>query len=175
MLAPWKKSYDQLSILKSRDITLLTKAGRPGMLQSTGSQRVRHNWATDLSWTGCAILRVKEKVLKFKQNHSKKRIIVTRRIQSEGASWLEVPPPRDLLTTDILDVDFAESNLTSHSEPLSPKTPRPCMVNCPWLPQADLEIIQVPHRGDHLSHHHRRVSFHRGGPQVPELPSFMRV
>ena len=24
-LAPWKKSYDQLSILKSRDITLLTK------------------------------------------------------------------------------------------------------------------------------------------------------
>ena len=26
MLAPWKKSYDQLSILKSRDITLPTKA-----------------------------------------------------------------------------------------------------------------------------------------------------
>ena len=25
MLAPWKKSYDQLSILKIRDITLLTK------------------------------------------------------------------------------------------------------------------------------------------------------
>ena len=25
MLAPWKNSYDQLSILKSRDITLLTK------------------------------------------------------------------------------------------------------------------------------------------------------
>ena len=25
MCAPWKKSYDQLSILKSRDITLLTK------------------------------------------------------------------------------------------------------------------------------------------------------
>ena len=25
MLAPWKKSYDKLSILKSRDITLLTK------------------------------------------------------------------------------------------------------------------------------------------------------
>ena len=25
MLTPWKKSYDQLSILKSRDITLLTK------------------------------------------------------------------------------------------------------------------------------------------------------
>ena len=25
MLTPWKKSYDQLSMLKSRDITLLTK------------------------------------------------------------------------------------------------------------------------------------------------------
>ena len=25
MLAPWKKSYDQLSILKSRDITLLSQ------------------------------------------------------------------------------------------------------------------------------------------------------
>ena len=26
-------------------------AGRPGMLQSIGSQRVRRNWATDLNWT----------------------------------------------------------------------------------------------------------------------------
>ena len=26
MLAPWKESYDQLSIFKSRDITLPTKA-----------------------------------------------------------------------------------------------------------------------------------------------------
>ena len=25
--------------------------GRPGMLQSMGLQRVRHNWATELSWT----------------------------------------------------------------------------------------------------------------------------
>ena len=25
--------------------------GRPGMLQSTGSQRVRHNWATEQNWT----------------------------------------------------------------------------------------------------------------------------
>ena len=25
--------------------------GRPGMLQSMGSQRVRHDWATELSWT----------------------------------------------------------------------------------------------------------------------------
>ena len=26
-------------------------AGRPGVLQSMGSQRVRHNWATELDWT----------------------------------------------------------------------------------------------------------------------------
>ena len=25
--------------------------GRPGMLQSMGSQRVRHDWATELNWT----------------------------------------------------------------------------------------------------------------------------
>ena len=25
--------------------------GKPGVLQSTGSQRVRHNWETELSWT----------------------------------------------------------------------------------------------------------------------------
>ena len=25
--------------------------GRPGMLQSMGSQRVRHNWVTELNWT----------------------------------------------------------------------------------------------------------------------------
>ena len=26
--------------------------GRPGMLQSIGLQRVRHDWATELNWTG---------------------------------------------------------------------------------------------------------------------------
>ena len=26
------------------------RTGKPGMLQSTGSQRVGHNWATELSW-----------------------------------------------------------------------------------------------------------------------------
>ena len=25
--------------------------GRPGVLQSTGSQRVKHNWVTELNWT----------------------------------------------------------------------------------------------------------------------------
>ena len=27
--------------------------GKPGMLQSMGSQRVRHDWATELNWTDC--------------------------------------------------------------------------------------------------------------------------
>ena len=30
--------------------------GKPGMLQSTGSQRVRHDWATELNWGGKFIL-----------------------------------------------------------------------------------------------------------------------
>jgi len=29
--------------------------GRPGMLQFMGSQRVRHDWATELNWTECSI------------------------------------------------------------------------------------------------------------------------
>ena len=32
--------------------------GRPGMLQSMRSQRVRHNWVTELNWRGCHGLRV---------------------------------------------------------------------------------------------------------------------
>ena len=74
--------------------------GRPGTLQSMGSKRVGHNWVTELNWTGCAILRVKEKFLKFKQNHSRKRIIVTRKIQSshhQGACW-----PQKSLTWTLL-------------------------------------------------------------------------
>ena len=30
--------------------------GRPGMLQFMGSQRVGHDWATELNWTECMIL-----------------------------------------------------------------------------------------------------------------------
>ena len=28
-------------------------AGKPGVLQSMGLQRVRHNWVTELNWTNC--------------------------------------------------------------------------------------------------------------------------
>ena len=30
--------------------------GKPGMLQSMGYQRVRHNWATELNWTECCFI-----------------------------------------------------------------------------------------------------------------------
>ena len=30
--------------------------GRPGVLWFTGSQRVRHDWATELNWTECKVL-----------------------------------------------------------------------------------------------------------------------
>ena len=30
--------------------------GRPGVLQSMGSQRVRHDWAKELNWTPCTYL-----------------------------------------------------------------------------------------------------------------------
>ena len=43
-------------ITNSMDMSLskfweLVMAGKPGMLQSMGSQRVGHNWATELNWT----------------------------------------------------------------------------------------------------------------------------
>ena len=31
--------------------------GKPGMLQSMGSQRVRHNWATELNWTDTLLIK----------------------------------------------------------------------------------------------------------------------
>ena len=34
--------------------------GRPGMLQSMRSQKVRHDWATELNWTELKIVRLKE-------------------------------------------------------------------------------------------------------------------
>ena len=60
MLAPWKKSYTNIdSILKSRDITFPTKfhlvkvMGFPVVMsgcESLGSQKVGHDWATELNW-----------------------------------------------------------------------------------------------------------------------------
>ena len=43
-------------ITDSMDVSLSklwesVRTGRPGVLQSMGSQRVRHNWATELNWT----------------------------------------------------------------------------------------------------------------------------
>ena len=32
--------------------------GNPGMLQSTGSQRVGHNWATELNWDICTFVKI---------------------------------------------------------------------------------------------------------------------
>ena len=37
--------------------------GRPGMLQSMGSQRVRHDWATELNWTKPFSSKVKKNII----------------------------------------------------------------------------------------------------------------
>ena len=42
--------------------------GRPGVLQSMGSQRVRHNWATDLNWTDSKLSGKQIIKLSFKTN-----------------------------------------------------------------------------------------------------------
>ena len=44
--------------------------GKPGVLQSMGLQRVRHNWATELNWTGqFIILKVERRHLVHRNNH----------------------------------------------------------------------------------------------------------
>ena len=38
-------------------------AGKPGMLQSMGSQRVRHDWATELNWHSLVSLEIAQRSL----------------------------------------------------------------------------------------------------------------
>ena len=40
--------------------------GKPGMLQSTGSQRVRHDWATELNWSNLETMRRHWRVLDWR-------------------------------------------------------------------------------------------------------------
>ena len=51
----WQRIRWQYGITDSMDIGLIRLwnlvLGRPGILQFVGSQRVRHDWVTDLNWT----------------------------------------------------------------------------------------------------------------------------
>ena len=56
---------------------------RPGLLQSMGSQRIRHNWATELNWTEVLLQGAKEG--RMRMNAREKR---SRDRRSPGQSWL---------------------------------------------------------------------------------------
>ena len=48
------------------------RTGRPGMLQSMGSQRVGHDWATELNWIELPLIhRQRKKDLKFLDSNNK--------------------------------------------------------------------------------------------------------
>ena len=48
---PWTTRRSSLSVLKETSPDYWWRTGKPGVLQSTGSQRVEHDWATELNWT----------------------------------------------------------------------------------------------------------------------------
>ena len=51
--------------------------GRPGMLQFVGSQRVRHDWATELNWMIlCCVLEVAKRVDLRSSHHKKKTVTI---------------------------------------------------------------------------------------------------
>ena len=48
--------------------------GRPGMLQFMGSQRVGHDWMTELNWTECPNFILLHAAVQFSQHHLLKRL-----------------------------------------------------------------------------------------------------
>ena len=53
----WKRGWQRMRWLECiTDSRSWWWAGRPGVLQSMGSQRVRHDWATELNNTICSVL-----------------------------------------------------------------------------------------------------------------------
>ena len=48
----WLDDITDSMDMNSGKLQEMVRDGKPGMLQSMGSQRVRHDWATELSWVG---------------------------------------------------------------------------------------------------------------------------
>ena len=86
--------------------------GRPGMLQSMGLQRVRHDWATELNWTE---LNWKSKSVKKTRNLSSRSqrllylLILGRTVNAKPGQ--EIPWPCDSYTPEI---GYSECRKTEH-------------------------------------------------------------
>ena len=61
--------------------------GRPGVLQSMGSERVRHDWATELNWTYLSALQTSESVMLWERNALRSEL----RVGREDTAVIGVP------------------------------------------------------------------------------------
>jgi len=102
-ICQWTSKLQSPEVLKSREYYW---TGRPGVLRFMGSQRVRHNWATELNWTEAASLKwwIESSTVSWCWNHPWNSEIIcgvqaTEDLWNQGIlnfSWVTEPKPTDL-------------------------------------------------------------------------------
>ena len=89
----WLDDVTDAMHMKSNKLWEMVRTGRPGVLQPMGSQRVRHNWATE-QWHVCVLLNqftmhmTRYKSIIFHQKNFKKKPVRDAYNLSWNISWV---------------------------------------------------------------------------------------